>query len=81
MIDRITLVDFISHKDTTIRFGEGVTVFIGRNGSGKSSIIDGITYSLYGEHTRRNNRNLVRHGAHHSSLRGRMMCMKRSMRQ
>lgn len=68
MIDRITLVDFISHKDTTIRFGEGVTVFIGRNGSGKSSIIDGITYSLYGEHTRRNNRNLVRHGAHHSSL-------------
>ncbi|SPC34425.1 putative SMC domain-containing protein, exonuclease SbcC [Candidatus Nitrosocaldus cavascurensis] len=68
MIDSITLVDFISHRDTTIRFGDGVTVFIGRNGSGKSSVIDGITYALYGKHTRRNNSNLVRHGAHHSSL-------------
>ncbi|MEM2923895.1 MAG: SMC family ATPase [Candidatus Nitrosocaldus sp.] len=68
MLDNITLLDFISHRDTTIRFGDGVTVFIGRNGSGKSSVIDGITYALYGEHTRSNNRNLVRYGAQRSSL-------------
>ncbi len=63
MIKRVELSDFISHRDSKIEFGEGVTVFIGKNGSGKSSVIDAITYALYGEHTRNSNRNIVRHGA------------------
>jgi exonuclease SbcC len=35
-------------------------VFVGRNGAGKSSVIDGITYAMYGKHTRGTNENLVR---------------------
>ncbi|MCS6767567.1 MAG: SMC family ATPase [Candidatus Nitrosocaldus sp.] len=68
MLKSITLRDFISHRDNTIRLGDGVTVFIGRNGSGKSSVIDAITYALYGEHTRSSNRNLVRYGASRASI-------------
>ncbi len=43
---------------------DGVNVFVGNNGSGKSSVVDAITYALYGEHTRgRNNANIVFRGA------------------
>ncbi|MEM4392990.1 MAG: SMC family ATPase [Candidatus Nitrosocaldus sp.] len=68
MLESIRLMDFISHKDTTIRFGDGVAVFVGRNGSGKSSVIDAITYALYGKHMRSSNKNLVRYGAQRSSV-------------
>lgn len=68
MIERVELLNFISHKDSRIEFGEGVTVFIGKNGSGKSSVIDAITYALYGEHTRSSNRNIVRYGASNAAV-------------
>jgi len=62
VIERVKLVNFLSHKDTEIQLGEGLTVFIGRNGAGKSSVIDAITYALYGQHTR-GKRTHVRDGA------------------
>jgi len=63
MIRNIELVDFLSHSDTKLEFDSGATVFVGENGSGKSSIIDAITFSLFGEHTRKNNKGLIRRGA------------------
>jgi len=63
MIRSIELVDFLSHSDTKLEFDSGATVFVGENGSGKSSIIDAITFSLFGEHTRKNNKGLIRRGA------------------
>jgi exonuclease SbcC len=52
VIERVKLVNFLSHESTEIVLGEGLTIFIGRNGAGKSSVIDAITYALYGRHTR-----------------------------
>lgn len=64
MIDTISLVNFLSHRDTKIELDDGVSVFIGNNGSGKSSVIDALTYALYGKHTRgNNNASIVSHGA------------------
>ncbi len=63
MIENVRLLDFVSHSDTELTFRPGVTIFVGRNGSGKSSIVDGITYAFYGKHTRSENQNLVRRGA------------------
>ena len=54
MIKSIELVDFLSHSDTKLEFKDGVTIFVGDNGAGKSSVIDAITYALFGEHTRKN---------------------------
>ena len=62
MIKAIELVNFLPHSDTKLEFDENTTVFVGKNGSGKSSIIDAITFSLFGEHTRKNNKSLIRRG-------------------
>jgi exonuclease SbcC len=63
MIKNIELKNFIAHKDTKLEFCKGITIFLGHNGSGKSSMIDATTFSLFGRHTRKSNKNLVRRGA------------------
>ena len=63
MIERVRLKNFLSHSDTEISLDEGVDVFVGPNGAGKSSVIDTITFALYGEHTRAQAKNLVRRGS------------------
>ena len=68
MIKDIKLHNFISHSDTTLTFNRGITIFVGHNGSGKSSIIDAITFALFGDHTRKSNKNLVRRGCQSSSV-------------
>lgn len=63
MITSVELGNFIAHSETKLDFDEGVTVFVGHNGAGKSSIIDAITFALFGEHTRKSNKSLIRRGA------------------
>ena len=66
MIHSIELIDFLAHHDTKLDFSNDATVFVGQNGAGKSSIIDAITFSLFGAHTRKNNKSLIRRGANKS---------------
>ena len=63
MITSIELGDFLAHSDTKLVFENGVTVFVGDNGAGKSSIIDGITFGLFGQHTRKSNKSLIKRGS------------------
>ena len=62
MMKDIKIHNFISHNNTTLVFDKGITIFVGHNGSGKSSVIDAITFALFGEHTRKSNKNLIRRG-------------------
>lgn len=63
MITSIELGDFLAHQNTKLEFENGVTVFVGHNGAGKSSIIDAITFALFGQHTRKSNKGLIKRGA------------------
>jgi len=62
MITSVKLGNFLSHKDTELTFDNGVTVFIGDNGAGKSSVIDAMTFALFGKTTRGNNEETIRDG-------------------
>jgi len=63
MITSIELGDFLSHSETKLNFENGVTVFVGHNGAGKSSIIDALTFALFGQHTRKSNKGLIKRGS------------------
>jgi len=63
MITSVEMGDFLSHQDTKLEFDNGVTVFVGHNGAGKSSVIDAITFALFGSHTRKSNKGLIKRGS------------------
>jgi exonuclease SbcC len=48
MITRISLKGWKSHLDSELEFSKGVNAIIGIMGSGKTSIMDAISFSLYG---------------------------------
>jgi exonuclease SbcC len=51
LIDEVILRNFRSHENTHILFkvneGENITVIVGDNGAGKTSILDGISFALF----------------------------------
>ena len=68
MIKSIELINFLSHSNTKIDLTDGVNVFVGKNGSGKSSVVDTITFALFGEHNRNKNKNLIKRGANNAAV-------------
>lgn len=63
MLRSVELENFLSHSRTRLELDKGVTVFVGPNGAGKSSIIDAITFALFGEHIRKSTKSLLRRGS------------------
>jgi exonuclease SbcC len=49
IIDEVLLKNFRSHRNTRLNFGRGITVIIGGNGAGKTSILDAISFGLFKE--------------------------------
>jgi exonuclease SbcC len=48
VIKRIRLKNWKTHKTTTMEFAKGINVIIGVMGAGKSSIMDAISFALFG---------------------------------
>ncbi len=47
ILEKVKIEDFRSHRLTDLSFNEGITVIIGGNGSGKTSILDAINFALF----------------------------------
>jgi exonuclease SbcC len=48
MIKSIRLMNWRSHADTKLEFSEGANLLIGHMGAGKSSVMDAISFALFG---------------------------------
>lgn len=48
MIDSIELKNWKTHKDTKLKFSRGTNILLGQMGAGKSSIMDAISFALFG---------------------------------
>lgn len=60
----VTLDNFRIHEHLTVEFDTGINLLIGRNGAGKSSILEAIGFALFNSELRvKGNKLAVRHGA------------------
>ncbi|NPA53131.1 MAG: AAA family ATPase, partial [Aquificae bacterium] len=69
ILKKLYLKNFLIHDNSEISFSEkGITVFIGENGAGKSSILEGLTFALFGKSEKGNQANLVKWGRNQASV-------------
>jgi exonuclease SbcC len=62
-IKSIELKNFLVHEDSVVDFVDGINIITGQNGSGKSSIVEAICYSLFGKAIYQGSgEHLIRHG-------------------
>jgi len=59
-LHRLRLVNFRQHADTEIVFGDGITGIIGPNGSGKTSLLEGLAWAIYGNAAARGDKDSIR---------------------
>jgi exonuclease SbcC len=46
---KLELTNFLSHRETVLDFDDETYVILGQNASGKTSILRGIFFALFGE--------------------------------
>ena len=66
----LELVDFRSYSHVQVEFDQGVSVLVGRNGQGKTNVVEAIGYlSTLGSHRVATDHPLIRHGADRAVVR------------
>ncbi|WP_407453213.1 AAA family ATPase [Methanobrevibacter sp.] len=65
---KLRLNNFKSHENTVIRFEKGISVIVGENGAGKSTILEAISFALFKQHTGKKIEELVRNNADSMSV-------------
>ena len=65
---RLRLKNFKSYANEIINFDKGITVIVGENGAGKSSIFEAISFALFKQHTAGKIGDLVRNNTENMSV-------------
>ena len=65
---RLRLKNFKSYAHEIINFNKGITVIVGQNGAGKSSIFEAISFALFKQHTAGKLGDLVRNNTENMSV-------------
>jgi len=56
----LKLENFRQHEDSYLEFNDGITIINGSNGSGKSTILEAITWAIYGIEAARGNKDTIK---------------------
>jgi len=69
MIERVVLKDFKSHENSDINFYPSLNVFLGEVGAGKTSVLEAISFALFGRYAGNvTNNELIRRGAEKAEI-------------
>jgi exonuclease SbcC len=60
IIESIAIKNFKSHRDTKIEFNTGISIIMGDNGAGKSSILEAVSFALFKQHSGKKIEQLIR---------------------
>lgn len=72
-IEQLTLIDFRNYKFVEIKFFPGVTIFLGKNGQGKTNLVEAINYfSTLSSHRVNKENTMIRSGALFATVRGKI---------
>ena len=65
IIESLEMTNFLSHEKTNIVFENGINIITGKNGAGKTSILDAIKFALFAEsRNSEKNNELIKKGKH-----------------
>ncbi|EKF86265.1 DNA double-strand break repair rad50 ATPase [Methanobacterium formicicum DSM 3637] len=68
IIESLHISNFKSHRDTRIEFDTGISIIIGGNGAGKSSILEAVSFALFKQHTSKRIEQLITIGQKRMSV-------------
>lgn len=69
IVNRVELRNFVSHRQTSLDFGPGITAIVGPNGAGKTSLLDAISFALFNLHSRGVQDHLINRASESASVR------------
>ncbi|MFV0633008.1 DNA replication/repair protein RecF [Demequina sp.] len=79
-VTHLHLVDFRSYRDQEVEFGPRVTTLVGRNGQGKTNVVEAVRYlSSLASHRVASDAPLIRAGAERAVVRARVEKSARSL--
>ena len=68
IIESIEMENFKSHSNTRVDFNTGISIIIGENGAGKSSILEAVSFALFKQYSGRKIEELVKKGREKMSV-------------
>ena len=69
MIESLLLRDFRSHDDSKVNFCPGLNIFLGEVGAGKTSILEAVSFALFGKYSSSLSQNeLIRRGSKEAKI-------------
>lgn len=80
MIRRLTVDHLRAHSHLSVQFAEMVTTIVGRNGTGKTTLLEAIAYMCRGRSFRGSDKELLQHDAEWFKITGRIGHEKREVR-
>ncbi|WP_062305423.1 DNA replication/repair protein RecF [Demequina subtropica] len=79
-VTHVQLADFRSYTQADVELGPGVTTFVGRNGQGKTNLVEAVRYlSVLGSHRVASDAPLIRFGAERAIVRAKVEKAGRSL--
>ncbi|MDN4477805.1 DNA replication/repair protein RecF [Demequina sp. SYSU T00039] len=79
-VTHLQLADFRSYAEAEVELGAGVTTFVGRNGQGKTNLVEALRYlSVLGSHRVASDAPLIRFGAERAVVRAKVEKSGRSL--